>query len=172
MLCLFLISRFLCLRRLFFRVTQYIAKRVKNLSGSISSQESLALSCISHEYARSFLECLKPSPRSDNTLRTNRARVCCLGDARFTREHRSKERERKEAFTLRASRRIEHRPVALLLRTHHNMRARSRASRRDTEASGRRVASEIPRETYLHFNKRYYWMLRRGTTCSVVSPSA
>lgn len=36
------------------------------------------------------------------------------------------------------------------------------ATRRGSKRSG--VASEILRETYLHFNKRYYWMLRRGTT--------
>lgn len=101
------------------------------------------------------------------------ARRGCWTCAR-TRGGGKRKKESRKVPSLFVSRRIERRPVALLLRTHRDMRARSRlATRRDAEGSGRTDRTERHqkfREAYLHFNKRYYWMSRCGTTCSVVSP--
>lgn len=92
------------------------------------------------------------------------------GNAEPAQEQEARERERKgggggeKSYILRIIRQIKRRPVALLFRTHRDMR--SRVATRHGRKRARSGRHQKFREAYLHFNKRYYWMSRCGTTCS------
>lgn len=172
-LSLFLILCFLFAPTILIFLSRYTAhlhredlKRIKNLPRSFYLFLRSVLFCISHEHEElsrvpEALPGLIISYESRKILLLylyyiilSRMRECQI----YARTKGTKEKERELSRHGGSNVGL----LRLLFRTHRDMRARSRvATRHGRKRSGQHQKF---REAYLHFNKRYYWVLRRGTT--------